>query len=114
MQAIDIYMSPFFDGVSTRRGSFFAGIQHGLATITTRSYHSDQEMLVHAGKAFLAPETSDEAGFVSAVEKLAKDADLRRSIGKAAKICFDENYSLPVLAERWRNVLSPLYARRPI
>jgi glycosyltransferase involved in cell wall biosynthesis len=107
LQAIDIYMSPFFDGVSTRRGSFFAGIQHGLATVTTRSYHSDSEMLAHDGKAFLAPETCDEAGFISAVEKLAAEVDLRRSIGAQARICFERNYSLAVLAERWRSLLQP-------
>jgi glycosyltransferase involved in cell wall biosynthesis len=114
LQAIDIYLSPFFDGVSTRRGSFFAGIQHGLATVTTRSYHSDSEMLAYEGKAFLAPDTGDESAFIAAAEKLASDVNFRRSICKQAKTCFDENYGLPVLAHRWRNLLSTASAERTI
>ncbi len=105
LQAIDIYASPFVDGVSTRRGSFFAGIQHGLATITTRSYHSDSDMMSYEGTAFFAPMTGDDEGFVQAVEQLAGDVDLRQATGTRAKVCFDEKYALPVLANRWRALL---------
>ena len=101
LAAMDIYISPFFDGVSTRRGSFFAGIQHGLPTVTTRGYNTDADLISRAGAAFLATAANDETEFVNAVVRLADDRDLRNAIGNRAKICFDKYYSLPVLADHW-------------
>ena len=36
LAAIDVFLSPLGDGVSTRRGSMMAGLQHGLPTVGTR------------------------------------------------------------------------------
>jgi glycosyltransferase involved in cell wall biosynthesis len=102
LQATDIYCSPFFDGVSTRRGSFFAGLQHGLATVTTRGYNTDADLLDQSLSAFIASGPGSESEFVIAVEHLANDVAAREKIARQAKVCFDENYSAPVLAERWR------------
>ena len=105
LQAIDIYFSPFFDGVSTRRGSFFAGLQHGLPTVTTRGYNSDSDLLEHADQAFIATGSGSEKDFVNAVVRLANEPSHRKQMGERAKICFDSYYSLPVLADRWRDLI---------
>jgi glycosyltransferase involved in cell wall biosynthesis len=102
LQATDIYCSPFFDGVSTRRGSFFAGLQHGLATVTTRGYNTDQALLDQSLIAFIASGPGSESEFVMAVEHLANDVTAREAIARQGKLCFDENYSAPVLADRWK------------
>jgi glycosyltransferase involved in cell wall biosynthesis len=105
LQAIDIYCSPFYDGVSTRRGSFFAGLQHGLATVTTRGYNTDGDLLNQSLGAFIASGPGSEGEFVDAVMHLANGTPARLKIAAAAKVCFEENYSAAVLAERWRRLI---------
>ncbi len=38
---MDLYLSPFIDGVSTRRGSAMAALQHGVAVVSTRGELTD-------------------------------------------------------------------------
>src|SRR4029077_2001803 len=37
LAAVDLYLCPFSDGVSCRRGSFIAGLAHGLVCLSTRT-----------------------------------------------------------------------------
>jgi glycosyltransferase involved in cell wall biosynthesis len=108
LQAVDIYCSPFFDGVSTRRGSFFAGLQHGLATVTTRGYNTDGDLINQSLSAFIASGPGNEGEFVDAVTHLANDSALREKVAAAAKACFEQNYSAGVLAERWKRLIKSM------
>ncbi|MDB6110403.1 MAG: hypothetical protein JWR69_2153 [Pedosphaera sp.] len=42
LRAMDAVVSPFSDGVSTRRGSILAALQHGIPVASTRSQWTDQ------------------------------------------------------------------------
>jgi glycosyltransferase involved in cell wall biosynthesis len=112
LRAIDIYCSPFFDGVSTRRGSFWAGLQHGLATVTTRGYNTDGDLLAHADKAFIATSPGNEEEFVRAVALLAGSSQLRNEMARQAKVTYDQNYALPVLAQKWHDCIGNLLPNR--
>jgi glycosyltransferase involved in cell wall biosynthesis len=101
-RAIDIYCCPFIDGVSTRRGSFFAGIQHGLAVVTTDGYHTDQGLRQLHGDAIFAVPATQPAAYMEAVLRLARQPELRQAMGQRARHAFDSNYALPVLARKWR------------
>jgi glycosyltransferase involved in cell wall biosynthesis len=105
MRAVDVYCSPFIDGVSCRRGSFFAGLQHGRATVTTKAYHTEAELSEQHGVALFAPRADDLRGFVHAVEKLAEDRELRSRMGCAGRELFLARYDLPVLVRRWMREL---------
>ena len=41
LRSMDLLISPFADGLSTRRGSVIAGFQHGVAVASTWSSHTD-------------------------------------------------------------------------
>jgi glycosyltransferase involved in cell wall biosynthesis len=101
MRAVDIYCSPFIDGVSCRRGSFFAGLQHGLPTVTTTAYHTEPELSGQDGISLFAPRADDQPAFVHAVKRLADDAALRARIGSSGRELFEAKYDLPVLVRRW-------------
>jgi hypothetical protein len=45
--AMDIYLTPFLDGASSRRTSLMTGLQHGIATVSTRSGHTDTPAAGH-------------------------------------------------------------------
>ncbi len=102
LRAIDIHCAPFSDGVSGGRGTFFAGLQHGLPTVTTRGVSTDQILLDQSLSAFIAGGGDNELEFVGGVAHLADHPDAREKVGRQAVVCFDEHYSAAVLAERWR------------
>ena len=108
---MDIFCSPFIDGVSTRRGSFFAALQHGLPVVTTKAYHTDEDLMADDGQAFLMTDAQDLGGFVERTVRLAGDPALRRLLGQGALRCHEKKYAPPVLAKRWLDVLGILAAR---
>jgi glycosyltransferase involved in cell wall biosynthesis len=105
LPAIDIYCSPESAGVSTGQSWFFAGLQHGLATVTTRGVNTDGALLTQSLSAFIAADAASEAEFVTAVMHLANDLQAREKIAAAARACFDASYSQAVLSERLRQML---------
>jgi glycosyltransferase involved in cell wall biosynthesis len=45
LAAVDLYLCPFSDGVSCRRGSFITGLAHGLVCLSTRTKYTDPVLL---------------------------------------------------------------------
>ena len=105
LRAMDIFCSPYMDGISTRRGSFFAALQHGLPIVTTVGYHTDGELRALDGKALLAVAPQDPALFAEAALRLARDPALRQRLGRSAREYSEAHFSLPVLGRRWLDVL---------
>ncbi len=104
-RAMDIYCCPFIDGVSTRRGSFFAGLQHGLPVVTTDGYHTDSVLLHLDGVAMVAVQVEHPTAYADAVLRLARDPDARQQLGERARDLFESSFSQAVLAQRWRETL---------
>ena len=104
--AMDLYLSPFVDGVSTRRGSFMTGLQHGCATIATRGHHTDALLEAEDGRAFLLAPVGDPDAFAAQALALYRDPTRRRALGAAAQHFYDRAFDWPVLATSLLNVLS--------
>jgi glycosyltransferase involved in cell wall biosynthesis len=91
LQSVDIYLGSYLDGVSTRRGSFVVGLQHGLCCVGTIG-HNTGELLHNANnQALILTPVDDKAAFIQAVERLANNPELRSEIGKQAELFYD-NY----------------------
>ncbi len=99
-QAMDIYLAPFIDGASTRRGSFLAGLQHGLPTIGTHGPLTDSMLLDHEQDAFILTPVDDPMAFQDAVGTLCRDSTRRRTIGTNARHFFSKHFRWKVLADR--------------
>jgi glycosyltransferase involved in cell wall biosynthesis len=106
MSAADIYLAPFVDGVSSRRGSFIAGLQHGIASVATIGENSDPFLRESAGKAFLAADVNDCEQFSAQVKRLAADVNLRANLGPVGQRLFNEWFAWPTIARRVRGVLA--------
>lgn len=98
--AMDLYLAPFLDGVSTRRGSFMTSLQHGLATVATRGPHTGAVLREADGHALLLADEHDAAAFARQAERLFADAALRRSVQTAGQALYQTYFDWPVLAER--------------
>jgi glycosyltransferase involved in cell wall biosynthesis len=98
--AMDLHLAPFFRGVSTRRGSFIAGLQHGLPSVSTHGVQTDPLLAEADGKAFLlAPEDSADTSATLAAA-LAADPVRRRAIAEGARKLYFEVFDWPISAER--------------
>ncbi len=72
LRAMDVLLSPFSDGISTRRSSALAGLRQGVPLVTTRAGWSDA-VLVENPLVFSSPVEAGEAAFV-AVARAAREA----------------------------------------
>ncbi len=94
LSAMDLVLTPFADGVSARRGSFVAGLQHGLASVTTLGPHTDGFLARAAGAAFAAVPTADGRGFARAALALHDDGPRRRAMGAQAGALYARHFDV--------------------
>ena len=98
--AMDLYLAPFRRGVSARRGSFLVGLQHGVATISTRGEHTDPFLAQVNKDAFLLVSDQDVQMYARHACRLALNADSRQKLAKAGQKFFVSHFSWRELAER--------------
>lgn len=98
--AMDVYLAPFSDGVSIRRTSFMAGLQHGVAIITTTGPLTGPTLASQAGEAYIATPVGAPVEFGHAALRTAENEQLRRSIAMKGRDLFERRYSWPVIADQ--------------
>jgi glycosyltransferase involved in cell wall biosynthesis len=96
--AMDLYVSPFATGVSTRRGSFLVGLQHALPTVTTRGDQTGTLLADQHRQGFLAPERQKVERFTQAVISLVHSPDARHSLGRAGHTLYKNYFDWSILA----------------
>ena len=84
-RAMDMHLAPFMDGVSTRRGSFMTGIQHGIATATTVGSQTDQILKEEVGNGMLASAEEDKKLYASQVLHLYQNRQAAHTLGRAGR-----------------------------
>lgn len=98
LAAADMLISPFVDGISTRRGTVMAALQHGVAVVGSvgRSTDPDLEALVRG-----LPGAGRGGDWIpGTAAALANDASLRDEQGRAGRSLYAARYDWPVLAAR--------------
>lgn len=98
--AMDVYLAPFRDGVSSRRGSFLTGLQHGVATATTRGPETGPALARQHETAFVAPPCDREDLFARQATRLATSSTLRSTLGQQGRALYDRRYAWPHIARR--------------
>lgn len=98
LRAMDCVLSPFTDGVSTRRGSVLAALNNGVPVATTRREWTD-DILCSAPQGVLLASSASEAG------QFARDVIdwIPRTSGSASADCqkfFDNHFSWRLVADR--------------
>jgi len=101
----DIFLAPFIDGISTRRGSMMAALQHGLPIVGTVGPLTDRLLLEEARSLRLVP-ADRRAAFVEAVVDLARHPEERLAVGDAARSLYESTFDWPVLARRLLTALA--------
>ncbi len=106
LQATDLLVLPFIDGVSERRTTFMAGLDHGVAVVTTIGPSTGP--MLRAADFFRGTPCDQREEFVRAVDDLIGDEVARRALGSKAREayrrCFDWNV---VVAHLFRQIAPP-------
>jgi glycosyltransferase involved in cell wall biosynthesis len=92
VQACDLMLQPYPDGVSCRRTSFMAGLAHGKPIVTTAG-HSTEPFWSESGAAIVVP-GGDAHALTAATLPLLGDAARRRALGSAAARLYEERFTV--------------------
>jgi glycosyltransferase involved in cell wall biosynthesis len=92
LSACDLLIQPYPDGVSTRRGSFMAGLAHGKPIVTTTGELT--ETLWSEGSAVALAPPGDTLEFVKHVRRLRGNAAERLRAGAAARQLYQRRFDI--------------------
>jgi glycosyltransferase involved in cell wall biosynthesis len=104
LASADIFLAAFGDGVSTRRTTVMAAMQHGVAVVGTDGLWTDSILRQSVGSLHLTP-GSDPELFSKAVVSLACDRQQRVALGQAGRSLYVQSFDWPILARRVLNQL---------
>jgi glycosyltransferase involved in cell wall biosynthesis len=103
LAASDVFLANYEDGLSTRRTSLVAALQHGLPVVGTTVGRTDDLLLRCDG--IVAVPAHDVLGYASAVRSLAAGHEERSRRGDAARSLFEEHFDWAVVARRVLQVI---------
>ncbi len=106
LNAIDIYLAPYEDGVSTRRGAFLAGIQHALPVLTTSGPQTDALLYDAADTAFVMAPAGDSAAFARALTHIVTTPERQHQLGRGARSFYLDHFQWPVIASQYEETLA--------
>lgn len=98
LAASDLFLAPFEDGLSTRRTSVMAALQHGLPVLATTTRSTDQTFL-NSG-AICGTELTPVEDYGAAAEAIAQDPARRATMASAARELYDREFAWSAIAER--------------
>lgn len=112
--AMDIYLAPFIDGVSTRRGSFMTALQHGIPSVTTIGHLTDTCLKAADEEAFLAASPDDADAFARQALSLTKDSARRSRIGARGRELYESSFSWDRISSKLTDALEAAPSREPL
>lgn len=101
LAAMDVHLAPFIDGVSTRRSSFMAGLQHGVPSLGTAGPLTDAMLHRVNGEAFLLTPVDRPEEFEREALELFRDPGRRSQIGAGGQRLYEASFSFESVAERF-------------
>jgi glycosyltransferase involved in cell wall biosynthesis len=92
LSACDVMIQPYPDGVSSRRGSFMAGLSHGKPIVTTYGHLS--EPFWNSTDAAVVVPVGDTEACIRCVRRLCEDVTERQRVSSAALRLYRERFDI--------------------
>ena len=99
LSACDIYLSPLSDGLSTRRTTLVAALQHGLPVVGTDGSRTEPELRSEVRAIHWTP-ANEPTRFADAALEMSGNAALRQRCAAAARELYDRTFAWDVIARR--------------
>ena len=106
--ASDIFLLPLIDGISSRRTTLMAALNHGLPVVSTSGFLTDDIFLIEDFT--LLSQSTDKDLFVTNVVKMADDEKLRDAIGKKGREAYEKYFSKRLMIERYIDHVSAFHS----
>ena len=97
LRVATLVLAPLVEGVSARKGTVMAALQHGQAVVTTRGVHT-REDIPWDEICLMAP--LDRDAFAALAVLAFRDPERRAAVGRAARAEYDAHASASVTAAR--------------
>jgi len=97
LAAADLQLTPYVDGVSTRRGSFMAGLSEGVAVLGTQGRLTDPMLL---GRGLELVDVGRPDLFAARALQLAQDGRARADAARAGRELFEAEFTWRAIAAR--------------
>lgn len=91
LQACDVLVQPYPEGITSRRTSSMASLAHGKAIVTSEGPASESLWRDYAAVSLVQ---SDPSAIVAEVERLLADSDARAKLGERACRLYDEFFAV--------------------
>ncbi|MHB8468725.1 MAG: glycosyltransferase [Gaiellaceae bacterium] len=98
LASADLFLAPFDDGVSTRRTTLVAALQHGLPVLGTDGPSTD-DLLRRSEGLWLVPVDRRDL-FAAAALELSRSSASRQRLAEAGRYLFQTEFDWPILARR--------------
>ena len=103
LQACDLQAAPYLDGISARRSAAAAGLEHGLAVLSTRGLLTDPSL--PWGEHLPLVGAEDEGAFGKMLERLVLDPEERRRWAESGSVFHREHLDRAKLARQYLEVI---------
>ena len=110
LQACDVVLQPYPDGVTTRRTSVMAALRNGCPTVTTEGRLTED--VWRATRAAVLVRHGDAAAFADACAALLADAGARQAAAFRARAAYRAQFSIEHTIERLRGAADAKVAAR--
>ncbi len=95
LTAMDIYLATFDDGISTRRGTVMAALQHGAALVGTIGKNTDALWRTEDGTSLVLAAADNAGAFSSAVLSLVTDGRRAATMGACGTALYHRMFDWP-------------------
>jgi glycosyltransferase involved in cell wall biosynthesis len=99
LRAMDLFLAPLSDGVSARRGSVVAALQHGLPVCSTVREYTDRFLRELSSPAFSLTPGDNMELFVENAVRMAELSQQQPELGQDLVKFHDQYFGWPVLAQ---------------
>jgi glycosyltransferase involved in cell wall biosynthesis len=96
LASADLFLAPFVDGVSTRRTSVMAALQHAVPIVGTHGSTTDDLLRQTDALCLVPAERADR--FADAAVELALDSGRRRALGSDGRRLYERCLDWPIIA----------------
>lgn len=103
--AMDSLLVPFVEGVSSRRSSLMAGLQHGIAIAGTQGQLTDRILIEKNEQAMLLAPLENRDKFKHNLHRIINNPTMRDKLGRAGQLFYQENFSWNVLVKRMTDAM---------
>lgn len=92
IQACDVMIQPYVDGLSTRRGTLMAALAHGRPVVSAEGFLS--EPIWSETEAVSLAGSNEPGALAEVAERLLSDPGARARVGEAARALYDSRFSV--------------------